>query len=166
MSDPSTSRAPPLPLPPLDLPPAALHTHSRAPGESHPDSEDVVRYERQRIAKELEPVGRKTPTTPSKAAHTPPSFASLRSRNTSLSSGENASRDELRRHVSTQSDNVQDEPGHSVSERRKPRCYDAIVKFWTTQISLTMDEGSHRDHLGTSITSPLPLCSAPYNTLT
>jgi uncharacterized membrane protein YidH (DUF202 family) len=28
-----------------------------------------------------------------------------------------------------------------------PHWYDPIVKFWTAQISVTIDEGSHRDHL-------------------
>lgn len=28
-----------------------------------------------------------------------------------------------------------------------PHWYDPVVKFWTTQVSLTMDEGSQRDHL-------------------
>ncbi|CAE7000520.1 hypothetical protein PTNB85_08945 [Pyrenophora teres f. teres] len=30
---------------------------------------------------------------------------------------------------------------------RKRRWYDGIVKFWTMQISLTIEEGAHRDHL-------------------
>ena len=153
MSDPSTSRAPPLPH--LDLPSAALHTYSRAPDESHPDSEDAVRYERQRVAKELGPVGCKRTTTPG-TAHATPSFASLRSRNVSLTSRDNASRGELRQYPSTQPDVQEEEAVYSAAERSKPRFYDPIVKFWTTQISLTMDEGTHRDHLGTSLVVPTP----------
>lgn len=34
--------------------------------------------------------------------------------------------------------------------RQKPRWYDPVAKFWTTQVSVTIDEGTHRDHLGGS----------------
>lgn len=29
-----------------------------------------------------------------------------------------------------------------------PHWYDPVVKFWKNQISVTIDEGAHRDHLG------------------
>ncbi|ORY05078.1 hypothetical protein BCR34DRAFT_448932, partial [Clohesyomyces aquaticus] len=31
--------------------------------------------------------------------------------------------------------------------RQVPHWYDPVVKFWESQISVTIDEGSHRDHL-------------------
>ena len=32
--------------------------------------------------------------------------------------------------------------------RQTPRWYDPVVKFWRAQVSITIDEGQHRDHLG------------------
>lgn len=148
MSDPTSSRAPP--LPPLSLPSAALHIHSNTRSGPHPDSEDAVQYERQRFAKELGPVRRKRDATPSEAQA--PSFASLRSRDASTKSARNTTIDELRRYASTQAD-LDDETEH-VDAVRSKRFYDPIVKFWTTQISLTISEGAHRDHLGTFLPHP------------
>ncbi|KAF2742635.1 hypothetical protein M011DRAFT_375215, partial [Sporormia fimetaria CBS 119925] len=31
--------------------------------------------------------------------------------------------------------------------RQVPRWFHSVVKFWTTQITVTIDEGPHRDHL-------------------
>ncbi|EOA86403.1 hypothetical protein ACJQWK_05907 [Exserohilum turcicum] len=143
MSDPTSSRAPP--LPPLNLPSAALHIHSSTRSQLHPDSEDAVRFERQRFAKELEPVRRNNKDTTPSEAHAPPSFASLRSRGASANSVRSTSRDDLRRYASTQAD-VDDDTEHGDTPRSK-RFYDALVTFWTTQISLSIDEGAQRDHL-------------------
>jgi len=148
MSDPTSYRAPS----PLDLPSAALHHHASA--EPHPDSEDAVRYERQRSAKELVPVHRER-IAEANEAHATPSFASLRSRNTSLRSSSHGSRDDLRRRssnvdgVSTQIDVYEDRSdGEEVA--RRERWYDPVIRFWTRHVSLSIDEGAHRDHLGTS----------------
>lgn len=148
MSDPTSSRA----LPPLDLPSAALHYHAHA--EPHPDSEDAVRYERQRFSKELVPVHRER-IAGADEAHATPTFASLRSRDTSLRSSMHGSRDDLRRRTSgvdstsTQVDGYEDrDDGEEVD--RTERWYNPLVRFWTTHISLSIDEGAHRDHLGTS----------------
>ncbi|EUC32366.1 hypothetical protein COCCADRAFT_37672 [Bipolaris zeicola 26-R-13] len=128
MSDPPPPRAPP--IPPLNIPSAALHIHSCARDEQHPDSEVAIRHERQRVAKELEPVRRKRAATPSEA-------------NT-----EHDPRDELSRYASTQADDVpQEMEDHNATTPCKTRFYDPIAKFWRTQISLVMEEGSLRDHL-------------------
>lgn len=139
---------PPPPLPPLNLPSAALHIHNHARQEAYPDSEDAVRHERQRFARELEPVRRERDATLNEA-HATPNFGSLRSRNTSLrNDGWETSRSELRRYASTQADTVgQGEAG----AERSCRFYDPVIKFWTTEISITIDEGAHRDHLGMSL---------------
>jgi len=149
MSDPTSSRA----LSPLGLPSAALHHHAYA--EPHPDSEDAVRYERQRFAKELVPIHRER-VAEANEAHATPSFASLRSRNTSLRSSSHGSRDDLRRRtsnmdgVSTQID-VHEDRSDGEEVGWTERWYDPVISFWTTHISLSIDEGAHRDHLGTSL---------------
>jgi len=148
MSGPTASRA----LSPLDLPSAALHHHAYA--EPHPDSEDAVRYERQRFARELVHVHRER-IAEADEAHATPSFASLRSRDTSLRSSSHGSRYDLRRRtsngdgVSTQIDENEDRSdGEEVG--RTERWYDPAIRFWTRHVSLSIDEGAHRDHLGTS----------------
>ena len=161
MSDPTSSRAPP--LPPLNLPSAALHIHSSTRSQLHPDSEDAVRFERQRFAKELEPVRRNNKDTTPSEAHAPPSFASLRSRGASANSVRSTSRDDLRRYASTQAD-VDDDTEHGDTPRSK-RFYDALVTFWTTQISLSIDEGAQRDHLGTYSSSSTHSQAAQTNPL-
>ncbi|KAF1946340.1 hypothetical protein EJ02DRAFT_441252 [Clathrospora elynae] len=146
-----SERTPP-PAPPFELPSAALH--ARTP-EAHPDSEEAVRYERRRVSKELKPILRERVATPdSETPHVTPSSISLRLCNTSPGSHDVTSREDLRCHASTLSEaNIQpDVPGagsvRSESTRRgEPRWYDAVAKFWTTHISLTIDEGAHRDHL-------------------
>ena len=149
MSDSNSPRAPPA----LDLPPAALHAHARY--EPHPDSAEAVRIERQRCAKELEPVCRERAScTPSGACG---SSRPGISRSYKVPARGDSS-DTLRRHgsvagsrASTQADvpTFTEEEDEEESERKR-QWYDNIVKFWTTQISLTIDEGGHRDHLGMS----------------
>jgi uncharacterized membrane protein YidH (DUF202 family) len=51
------------------------------------------------------------------------------------------------------------------SDRRPPHWYDPITRFWTTHISLTIDKGAHRDHLGTSFPTAAAT-SIPYPTPT
>ena len=149
MSDPTSSRA----LSPLDLPAAALHHHACA--EPHPDSEDAVRYERQRFAKELVPVHRER-IAGANEAHATPSFASLRSRDTSLRSSSHGSGDDLRRRtsnldgLSTQID-VYEARSDGEEVDRKERWYAPAIRFWIRHISLSINEGAHRDHLGTCL---------------
>ncbi|KAG9188284.1 hypothetical protein G6011_02207 [Alternaria panax] len=141
--------APPRGLSPFGLPPAALH--DRAHAEPHPDSEAAVRYERQRYSQELGSVRHERGATLNEARATP-SFNSLRSRNALLRSPTNDSREDLRRRTSdisrpsTQAAVYQE--GHGRDEvTSTERWYDPVVKFWTAHISLSIDEGAHRDHL-------------------
>lgn len=152
----SDSTSPPAP-PALDLPPAALHAHARY--EPHPDSAEAVRIERQRCAKELEPLCReKLSSKPSGACDS----SRLGISPSHKVSARGASSDTLRRHgsvvgsrASTQADvHTCTEEEDEEENERKRQWYDSIVKFWTTQISLTIDEGAHRDHLGMSLAVP------------
>jgi hypothetical protein len=156
----------------LNLASAALH--ARAHDEPHPDSEDAVRHERRRVSKELESIHGERVVTPSpdspREAHARPTF-SLRSHNTSLHSSVDGSREELRRYASTiggtstQADTEEgSHPGAGSlrSGRSIPHWYDPIVKFWTSHISLIIDEGAHRDHLGTSFAAPTLTQHQPY----
>lgn len=148
MSDP----APPRALSPLGLPSAALHNHPHA--ELHPDSEAAVHYEQQRFSQELGPVRRERVTTLNEPRATL-SLTSLRSRNALLRSSTDGSRDYPGNHTSNvsgasaQVDVYQQGRGRGGVDRTK-RWYDAITQFWTTHISLSIEEGAHRDHLGTS----------------
>jgi hypothetical protein len=146
MSDPTLPRA----LSQLDLPPAALHYDAHA--EPHPDSEDAVQYERQRFSKELVPVRRKRITTPDEA-HATHSFASLRSRNTSARSSTRESRENLRLRTSDVDGasihmDLSEDRDERADEGRTEWWYDAVGKFWARHVSLSIDEGAHRDHLG------------------
>lgn len=148
MSDPT----PPRVLSPLALPSAALHYHSHA--EPHPDSEAAVRYERQRFSRELKPIRGERAATPDEA-HATPSSASLRSRNPPQRSSTRDSRDSLRRRTSNAdaaSTHVDVYENRDSGEEmdRTGRWYYPVVKFWTKHISLTIEEGAHRDHLGAS----------------
>jgi hypothetical protein len=152
--------------PALNLPSAALHARTHT--EPHPDSEEAVRYERRRVSKELEPIPRERVATPSpdgpREAHATPTLASLRSRNTSLRSSTASSREELRRYgsaisgASTQADTAggTGSVAGSARSRRLLHWYDPVARFWTSHISLTIDEGAHRDHLGMSLLLPSP----------
>jgi hypothetical protein len=51
--------------------------------------------------------------------------------------------------ASAQVDVYEEGCGREGVDRTK-RWYDAITQFWTTHISLSIEEGAHRDHLGTS----------------
>lgn len=144
--------APPRAVSPLGLPAAALH--DRAHAEPHPDSEVAVRYERQRYSQELGPVRRERTTTLNEPRAIP-SLNSIRSRNALLCSSTNDSTEDLRRHASdisitsAQVNVYQEGPGRDEVARTE-RWYDPVVKFWTAHVSLSIDEGAHRDHLGIS----------------
>ena len=158
MSDSTSPRAP-------DLQPAALNTHTRY--EPHPDSAEAVRTERQRCAKELEPMCReRVSATPSRVARDSSSLGTLPSDHVS----NRESRDVPSRHgsiagsrASTQADDVGTCAEEEEENKGKRQWYDGIVNFWTTQISLTIDEGAHRDHLGMSclLACPCPPFRGP-----
>ncbi|CAN9344640.1 unnamed protein product [Alternaria alternata] len=141
--------APPRAVSPLGLPAAALH--DRAHAEPHPDSEVAVRYERQRYSQELGPVRRERTTTLNEPRAIP-SLNSIRSRNALLRSSTNDSTEDLRRHASdisitsAQVNVYQEGPGRDEVARTE-RWYDPVVKLWAAHVSLSIDEGAHRDHL-------------------
>jgi uncharacterized membrane protein YidH (DUF202 family) len=142
----------------LELPYSEIHvTMHRA---SHVDSEEATQYERRRISRELEPIDRhRSPNQSSERLPNSESYTSLRSRNASLQSA-HASQEHLRRQASTTStqpdfqNSSEAEGSHSiVPSIRVLRWHDSITNFWNAHISITIDEGSPRDHLGTP-TSP------------
>ncbi|KAF2186968.1 hypothetical protein K469DRAFT_629751 [Zopfia rhizophila CBS 207.26] len=137
--------------PPLELPLAVLHS---APSPPHPDSEEFRQSDRYRTAQELESVA--LPKS-SSSKHLSPNALhplrspSLRSRGNSIRSS--PFRGGLARRnseISTVADSLgpegRDERRHQL-RRQVPHWHDPIVKFWKTQVSITIDEGSHRDHL-------------------
>lgn len=121
--------------------------------EPHVDSEERVQYERQRIARELEPIHNRDDSQVRHVSEA--SFASLRSRNSSLQDSA-ASRRRLQHPDSTISDaSIQSDQrrasgsvGRSTQTPVPPRWYHCISKLWTTHVSVTIDDGAHRDHLG------------------
>jgi hypothetical protein len=142
--------------PQLDIAPATLHAPTGR--EPHVDSEEAVQYERRRVSRELDPICHQDSSRRiSNALHTPRTEASLRSRNASLLDTI-ASQEHIRR-ASSNLSTQPDVPGASAtgaqstrSSVREPHWYDPVTKFWRTHISLSIDEGAHRDHLGTSPT--------------
>jgi hypothetical protein len=143
-------------LPQLELP-TATTLHAPTYRKPHIDSEEAVQYERRRVSRELEPIyPNESSRQSSEAPQTGPSHASLRSRNTSLQDSA-ASRERLRRHssatsgASTQLDvpgASQDGARSSRTSTRVPHWQNPITRFWNTHISITIEEGAHRDHLG------------------
>jgi hypothetical protein len=142
--------------PQLELPYASTHC------EPHVDSEEAIQYERHRVPRELELIhsheyGSQKPEAPRNSK----SHTSLRS----CSASATASHNHLRRQESaTSSASTQpDVHGSSVDRRtttsstREPHWHDPITKFWNTHISITIDDGDPRDHLGTTI-DPCSLC--------
>ena len=145
---------------------AALYHCARR--ESHPDSEEAVQIERQRVARELEPFGhRLTSRTTSHAS----SHDHSRTRQTShvtstVSNPPLQDRDSLESYATTERDRARSQG----SSMREVHWYGPVVKFWTTNVryvlnmqcqpnpltqhSLTIDEGAHRDHLGTIRSCP------------
>jgi hypothetical protein len=144
----------------LKLPSAALLVPTH--GQLHVDSEEAIQYERRRVSRELEPIqphgsGKQSAEAPRNSE----SQTSLRSRT--------ASQELLRRHPSVEDDpstqpDVQDSSEEQGSQSIRsflnaPQWHDPITKFWNAHISITIDEGAHRDHLGTITNSP-SLCKA------
>lgn len=148
---------------------ATLHDCARR--KSHPDSEEAVQIERQRVARELEPFG---PRFTSRATSHASSHGHSRTRQTShiSATASNAplqDRDTLESYAAAQPDAIRSQ-GSSV---REVHWYSPVVNFWTTHVryvvnmqcqlnpltqhSLTIDEGAHRDHLGTILSCLLLL---------
>jgi hypothetical protein len=109
--------------------------------EPHVDSEEAVQYERRRVSQELESISR----------HEYPGLNaadSLRSRN---APSVVTSQEHLQRHTSTASHlSTQPDLPSASSGTTVPHWFDPVVKFWTTHISIIIDERAHRDHLGSS----------------
>jgi hypothetical protein len=150
-------------LPRLELPSAALNAPTHR--EPHVDSEEAVRYERRRVSQELEYVHHRVVSGGSleEIAYTnggSPSSASLRSlrsRN-AASRSQKVSQEHLRRHnsiisgSSTQpgTQDASESGGQSIGPSvRTSHWYDPATSFWTTHVSITIEDGAHRDHLGT-----------------
>ncbi|KAH6637972.1 hypothetical protein C7974DRAFT_151644 [Boeremia exigua] len=125
---------------------AALHDSTRR--VSHPDSEEAVQIERQRVAQELGPYERRESsriTSHEASRHDGPLLQTCRISNRS-STASNAllqSRGPLDIYATARPDAPRSQ-GSSVRERH---WYSPIVEFWTTHVSLTIDGGAHRDHL-------------------
>lgn len=123
----------------LDLPYAPTRR------EPHVDSEEAVQYERRRVSRQLEPL------EPSR--HSSEVEHILRSRSAFQESA--TSQEQLRRHGSNSStrpdvDNANEDRDRGPNQStRLLQWYGPSVKFWITYINLTIDEGAHRDHLGT-----------------
>ena len=137
----------------LELPSSALHARSRR--EPHIDSEEAVQYERRRVSRELEPLHHFESLGHSSEAAAGPSYAATRLRSRNAAAQE--SREHLKRAASNASNasTQQDVPvaseagGRSVwSSQRAPRWDNALSRFWTRHVSITIEEGAHRDHLG------------------
>jgi len=128
---------------------AALH--ARTHREPHVDSEEAVQYERQRVSRELEPVyPHESATQSSEGLHTSRTEASVRSRNASLRDSI-VSQEHLQRQASDDSTQPDDSGANEDDGRssiREPHWYDPFTKFWSRHVSITIDEGAHRDHLG------------------
>ncbi|UPX11689.1 uncharacterized protein EKO05_0002281 [Ascochyta rabiei] len=126
---------------------SALHDSMRR--QSHRDSEEAVQIERQRIARELQPFERHGLSIATSHVFSEHQDAPIRARQTSHrnSAASNAplqDRESLESYTTTQPD----APRSISSSFREKHWYSVIVEFWTTHVSLTIDEGAHRDHLG------------------
>lgn len=151
-------------LPRFELPSAALMAPTHR--EPHVDSEETVQYERQRVSQELEqyhlpsvPGGSPEETT--YTTEDPSNYAtprSVRSRNASPRS-RTISQEHLRPRTSVEIDvssreYVGEAGRQSIrSSVKTMHWYDPVISFWTRHVSIAIEEGSHRDHLGTCLSS-------------
>lgn len=132
---------PPMP-PPLDLPPATLNAPSKA---VHPDSAEALQYGRHRVAQELDLISpgvlRSTGTV---------SRTSLRTRGPQSSAWGPQRRPSS---ASTAADTTGTNQSESRSRDKRARTpwYALVTKFWTTEISVTVDDGDPRDYLGKTL---------------
>lgn len=108
---------------------AALHDCTRR--EPHPDSEEAVQFECQRVAQELRPFDHRGLSIAVSNATIEHQDALLRSRQTSTASHEPLQhRNSLESYATTQSDE-----SHSVgSSLREKHWYSPIVEFWTAHV--------------------------------
>ncbi|OCK77087.1 hypothetical protein K432DRAFT_129673 [Lepidopterella palustris CBS 459.81] len=147
---------PPAPIQSLTLPPAVLH-FAITP---HPDSDQHRQNDKHRIANELESIPSsssqqlnrsRSPNVEPRSGF-PPSSLPPNTYPRSVSARSSSFVRARQRRVSEVSTAPDDECARETRryrlQRQKPHWYDGIVKFWTTQISVTIDEGQHRDHLG------------------
>jgi hypothetical protein len=108
--------------------------HAPAHREPHVDSEEAVQYECRRVSRELDSVQSCIFSQPS-----------LKSPNTPITS--HGLPDDQASCADAQPDAVN--PSQTVAPpKRSPAWCDHIPTFWSTHISLTIEEGAHRDHLG------------------
>ncbi|KAF2013325.1 hypothetical protein BU24DRAFT_234965 [Aaosphaeria arxii CBS 175.79] len=141
-------------LPSLGLPPSGLSTAQ----EPHPDSEEFVRHERRRVASELDTIQSPNASlaNPSREPSTTPSYQHYQD---TRSRGSDRNPSTIWRRTATPSASdittIPDSEGPEANDTRRYRLqrqathwYDPVVRIWTSQISITIDEGSHRDHLG------------------
>jgi hypothetical protein len=152
-------------LPQLELPSAVLNMPShRGP---HVDSEEAVRYERRRVSQELEHVryfdiSSGSPVEITYTNDDSPSYASLRSlrSHNAASRSQTVSQEHLRCHNSVISGSSTQPGTQGASETggqsirpsmRTSHWYDPTISFWTTHVSITIEDGAHRDHLGTCL---------------
>ncbi|KAJ4288159.1 hypothetical protein N0V90_012176 [Kalmusia sp. IMI 367209] len=142
MTDPD--RSPPK-APPLSLPLAAASAFNAPVPLPHPDSEEFLRNDRHRTAQELGPVNNNhASASRSNAGLLEPSTHSKESAcsSTILES--------LRRRPS-QTTTATDVPGPEEQQlylrRQKVWWFHGLVGFWKRHVSVTIDEGAHRDHL-------------------
>jgi hypothetical protein len=161
-----TEHTPPSKASAFALSAAILHTDDSA----HPDSEAFVKRERHRLSRELKTVYELESPEPSSHKQLPPSAprtipaSSIRScrssGRSSLRAGNTSSPSSHLSQATTAEDSQGPEAqgsGRYRLRRQVPHWYDPVVKFWTSQVSVTIDEGSYRDHLGTS---PVPYQAA------
>lgn len=130
----------------LTLPAAVLHSPRFPP---HPDSEESVQYERHRVSQELSSIGKSGRCSlNSGQCDSAIQTEDILSRSTTTQTG--TSHANNLSEIPTASDS-QGPNSHNVRSyrlrRQSPRWYGFVVNFWTTHISIELDEGVHRDHL-------------------
>ncbi|KAF2707607.1 hypothetical protein K504DRAFT_458104 [Pleomassaria siparia CBS 279.74] len=147
---------PPPQVPMLQLPAPTLYFSGSEP---HVDSDEFRQRDKHRTSRELEPIYEHgdSQRPPSKQhlspnASQPRRSLSIRPRAASprSSSYRSGGSRPCPSEISTAPDN--DGPdGQDLSRyrlrRQTPHWYDPVTKFWVTQVSVTIDEGQHRDHL-------------------
>lgn len=102
---------------------------------SHPDCEEAVQIERQRVAQELKQFGRHKPSTATSNASSQQRTTSLRTRPTSIRNSAASNeplqyRDSIGSYATTQPEVTRSAAG-SVREKH---WYSPIVKFWTDHV--------------------------------
>lgn len=125
----NTHRSPPEGTP-LSLPSDAAHALN-APEPLHPDSEEFLRNDRFRTSHEL---------VWARGAQPVASRSDARSSPYLRGSGPDS-----------QANTPTDSPEPIEQRSRKTKSlhwFDGITKIWTRHVSVTIDEGAHRDHLG------------------